>query len=136
MMLYASAGVDEMNDSTCKISKVEATCAELGGTVNPDYCKKGGNICKSYFYYCKNDAECEESAVICCSFYKQYISMICSGVSSSKFDRFMDLQRADGCRDTNCRDGNPGSSATSLRSASSFLLVPVLGLVVHHLFLF
>jgi hypothetical protein len=102
-----------MNEDTClQQYGRDRICTSLGGKTSPDWCKTGGNYCKSR-PGCKTDAHCAVGAVagFCCSAIKYYMSLLCTGVNSSAMDTYISQEKkSENCRDTDCIDWNSASS--------------------------
>jgi hypothetical protein len=136
--------VDDFNamnaDKCLKQYERDTTCTSLGGKTSPDWCKTGGNYCKmSAAPGCKTDAHCAvgaERPVVCCSAYRFYISLFCTGVNSSAMDTYISQAKKESvnsrsgvaCRDTDCLDWNSASSLCTtpiLLSAVTLLAISI-----------
>jgi hypothetical protein len=124
------------------------TCAKIGGTVNPDFCKQGGGRCKMVLRsdMCQSDADCAldvngrspaSSRMQCCSSVSNMAMLICSNVSTALLNQEISNLRTQpveqkGCRDTDCwSTGSSGTSSAVFTSPfySVLVLVPVTGLL-------
>jgi hypothetical protein len=134
--------VNKLDQATCQSQALFGqTCDILGGIINPDFCKVGGNMCKTFsFPECKTDPQCGTGVepFMCCQALRNRVSLMCTGVNTTSLDTYITRMKTQvasnmGCRDTDCV---AWSSASSLRSAPIDLQVPALALLVVLVFCF